>query len=236
MTYTDLTKGLSRAGFAAAALAATSFALPGLASAQNYGYYAGDQYNAAHEQCKKDEKRDKLVGGLIGAVIGGVVGSNVAGDGVQDEGTAIGAVVGGLAGAGIADKRVDCDPAYGNGYNDSYNTQYNSQRVVYGQGGYQNSGYQNDGYNQGTYNQGTYPVYQTGTYRTPQPVYRQQPVYRHDTYGQQRRQDALEAQRQERLKAAQRAERQQRKAYRKGYHTGQAQTHYHGKYICYDHH
>ena len=48
---------------------------------------------------------DTLAGGLIGAGVGGAIGSNLAGGGVQDEGTAIGAALGGLAGANIANSR-----------------------------------------------------------------------------------------------------------------------------------
>ena len=53
---------------------------------------------------------------LIGAGLGGVIGSNLAGGGVQDEGTAIGAVLGGLAGAAYSNK----SSRYG-GYSSGYN-------------------------------------------------------------------------------------------------------------------
>lgn len=50
-----------------------------------------------------------LMGAGIGALAGGVLGSNLAGSGVQQEGTAIGAVVGGLVGYGLTNRS--------NGYN-----------------------------------------------------------------------------------------------------------------------
>lgn len=45
-----------------------------------------------------------LMGAGIGALAGGVLGSNLAGSGVQQEGTAIGAVVGGLIGYGLTNR------------------------------------------------------------------------------------------------------------------------------------
>ena len=232
MTYTHKTKGLSRVGFTAAALAATTLALPLSASAGNTGYYAQDGYHSAHEQCKADEKRDKIVGGVLGAVVGGVVGSNVAGRNVQDEGTAIGAVIGGLAGAGIADKRVDCDPVYNNTYgNGSYDNgryyQGSQQPVVYGTQTYRQPQpvYRDSGYRTTT----SYPV-RTTTYRQPQPVYTQprvivrpQPVYNQGYY-------------QQKPQHVRRDRRRARKAARKAQRRIVNGSHYHGSYVCHGHH
>lgn len=66
---------------------------------------------AANAQVFGDLDSRGIVGTVIGSGLGGVLGSNIAGSGVQDEGTAIGAVVGGLAGMAIAN-RTD---RYGNG-------------------------------------------------------------------------------------------------------------------------
>lgn len=66
-----------------------------------------------------------LVGGAIGAGIGGVIGSNLAGGGVQDEGTAIGAVLGGLAGASIANRtRSNYGNYYGGGHGYGHGNAY----------------------------------------------------------------------------------------------------------------
>lgn len=73
---------------------------------------------AANAQINFDRGSDfAYTGG--GALIGGIIGSNVAGGGVQDEGTAIGAVIGGLAGNYIGNRvqaRQDAQAYYGGGY------------------------------------------------------------------------------------------------------------------------
>ncbi|MCF6221593.1 MAG: hypothetical protein L3J65_10820 [Robiginitomaculum sp.] len=74
-----------------------------------------------------------LLGAGIGASLGGVLGSNLAGTGVQQEGTAIGALLGGIAGASLANsggsryggsgssgRYGDFVPAYGPGYGNGY--------------------------------------------------------------------------------------------------------------------
>ena len=102
--------------------------LAGTASAQNY--HTPQTNHSAHEACKSDESRSKVIGGGIGAVAGAVFGSQVAGSGARTEASVIGGVLGGLAGAGIADKRVDCDPIYnrnvydGTGYQTSSSSGY----------------------------------------------------------------------------------------------------------------
>ncbi len=98
--------------------------LAGTASAQSYNY-AQNGYSA-HEACKTDENRGKIIGGGLGAVAGAVIGSQVAGNGARTEASVLGGVIGGLAGAGIADKRVDCDPVYSTGRPVTYGTSQGS--------------------------------------------------------------------------------------------------------------
>ena len=65
-----------------------------------------------------------LLGGAAGAGLGGVIGSNLAGSGVQDEGTAIGAVLGGLAGASFANSRSNFG---GNPFAGQFNPGFNGR-------------------------------------------------------------------------------------------------------------
>lgn len=166
------------------------------ASAQSYS----SSYNgySAHEACKSDENRGKLIGGGIGAVAGAVIGSQVSGSGARTEGSVIGGVIGGLAGAGIADKRVDCDPIYNQqGYQTSSTSRTYSSAPAYSttsSGGYhQTSSYPDIDYGTRT-TVSDHPVYQNPTWgaqpaRTystqtvSQPVY-SQPTYQHATYSQ----------------------------------------------------
>ena len=124
--------------------AAAAFLMPMSASAQYYGHSNSYQNN-----------NGQLAGGLTGAVIGGVLGSNLAGRGVQDEGTAIGAVAGALIGSTIAGNRGN--RGYYQGNNGYYNGGYYQQpRQVYHSG--QSYGYSQPYYNQGYYRQSA-PVY-----------------------------------------------------------------------------
>ena len=77
---------------------------PAIASANNF--------ENAHERCKRDEDNRQILGGVAGAVLGAVVGSQVAGSGARTEGSWIAGSLGALAGVGIADKSIDCDPVY----------------------------------------------------------------------------------------------------------------------------
>ena len=79
---------------------ATTLSLSTAASAQIFGGHNGRT----------------LLGATIGAGLGGALGSNLAGGGVQDEGTAIGAVLGGLAGAAIANQGSSRYGGYNYGY------------------------------------------------------------------------------------------------------------------------
>lgn len=170
--------------------------LTGVSSAQSYN----SSYNgySAHEACKSDENRGKLIGGGLGAVAGAVLGSQVAGNGARTEASVLGGVLGGLAGAGIADKRVDCDPVYNpEGYQTSSTTRSYGSEPSYSttsSGGYhQTAGYQHVDYGTRT-TVSDHPVYQNPTWgaqpaRTytsqtvSQPVY-SQPTYQQATYSQ----------------------------------------------------
>jgi len=81
----------------------------------------------AHAQLIGGLDNNTLLGGAIGAGVGGAIGSNLAGTGVQDEGTAIGAVVGGLAGAAYANSQSNY---YGNPYAGSFNPGFNSRNLA----------------------------------------------------------------------------------------------------------
>ncbi|MFO1015589.1 MAG: glycine zipper 2TM domain-containing protein [Caulobacteraceae bacterium] len=86
----------------AAALAASTLAVPQYAAAQdsrNYG--SGDV-------CRHDRNQAANRGTVIGAVAGGIIGSQAAGRGNRTEGTILGAVVGGAAGNAIGRNSVRC--------------------------------------------------------------------------------------------------------------------------------
>jgi len=86
-----------------------------------------------------------LLGAGIGAGLGGVLGSNLAGGGVQQEGTAIGAVLGGLAGAAIANSGrggYRGSSRYGNNWRGNYGYNGGGYNYRYGYSyGYNNGGY-----------------------------------------------------------------------------------------------
>ena len=110
-------------------------AMPIAASAHDNGY--------AHRH-QSQNNTSQVVGGLAGAVIGGVLGSNLAGTGVQDEGTALGAVAGAVIGSQLA----------GGHSNQGYYNQGSYGHSQYGQGYYQ----QPQTYYSGqTYGQPVYP-------------------------------------------------------------------------------
>ncbi|RKQ71478.1 outer membrane protein with glycine zipper [Litorimonas taeanensis] len=202
------------------AISLSTLALSGNAFAQNYNHY-NSSYNA-HEACKTNENKQKLLGGGIGAVAGAVLGSQVSGRGARTEGSAIGAVIGGLAGAGIADKRIDCDPVY--------STQ--PQPVYYPS---QPSTYQ------------TVPARHTSTKRYPVTTrVSSHPVYSNPGYSTTQNQNASyhTAQSQPHRVRSYPTTNHQNNYHRSTYVTSQnrhvVQTrstkHYHGKYECHTHH
>lgn len=127
----------------------------------------------ANAQINFDNRNDYYATGA-GAVLGGVIGSNLAGSGVQDEGTAIGAVVGGVLGNAIGNATgYGQNAGYGHagyahaGYAGHGHSAYGYGAQGYGAQGYgvqgygapANGGYYTlgqDGYPQGGYAQGGY--------------------------------------------------------------------------------
>ena len=100
----------------------------------------------ANAQVNFDNRNDYYATGA-GAVLGGVIGSNLAGSGVQDEGTAIGAVLGGVLGNAI-----------GNATGYGQNASYGAQGYGYGAQGYGVQGYGVQGYGYGAQGYGA-PAY-----------------------------------------------------------------------------
>ena len=138
---------------AAAALAVATFTAPAIAHAGNYSS------NNAYEDCKKSDTEAQIIGGVLGALAGGVFGSNVAGGGVQDEGTALGAAAGAAAGIAIANK--DCKKRNGIYTDRTSDRRYATTRrtpvrtVSYnGNNRGYNQGYNRDYSSHGTYNRG----------------------------------------------------------------------------------
>lgn len=154
--------------------------LSATASATDYSSTYNGQ--TAHEACKADENRGKLIGGGLGAVAGAVLGSQVSGNGARTEGSVIGGVLGGLAGAGIADKRVDCDPVYSSGHHSSTSGTYtpSPSSTTYNSGYSTGPSYgttQSSGYHQTA----SYPQVDYGTRTTVS----DHPVYSNPTWGAQ---------------------------------------------------
>ena len=84
---------------AAAAVAASTMAVPTFAAAQNYG--SGDP-------CRTEQRRKANQGTVAGGVLGALVGGSVAGNGAKTEGAVLGGVVGAVAGHQIAKNNVKC--------------------------------------------------------------------------------------------------------------------------------
>lgn len=89
-----------------------------------------------------------LVGAGAGAALGGAIGSNLAGSGVQQEGTAIGALLGGAAGYALANRGNGRygSPAYAGNGRYGRSGRYGSRPVAQTSGRYGTSGY---GYHHG---------------------------------------------------------------------------------------
>lgn len=150
--------------------------LAGTASAQ---YNTSSQGYNAHEACKASENRSQIIGGGIGAVAGAVIGSQVAGNGARTEASVIGGVLGGLAGAGIADKRVDCDPVYSDGYQASSSRTYSGD--TYSGGTYTSSPTYSTTSSSSYHQAASYPQVDYGTRTTVS----DHPVYSNPTWGAQ---------------------------------------------------
>ncbi len=87
---------------AAAAVAASTLAVPTFASAQsNRAYGSGDP-------CRAEQRRKANQGTVAGGVLGAIVGGSVAGNGAKTEGAILGGAVGAVAGHQIAKNNVKC--------------------------------------------------------------------------------------------------------------------------------
>lgn len=166
-------KKASVAAFAALAVAG-SLMVPGVVSAQTYGYGYPPAYNSYGSQdryndpCVGDQRSRTAGGGVLGAAIGAVAGSQLAARGRRTEGSVLGGVLGAAIGAGVGNSSANCDSRYRSssyGYSQPYGETYVPPAY-----GYDNSGYDrryDDGYGR------DYREYDQG-YSQPAPDYRYQ--------------------------------------------------------------
>ncbi|MBK1969453.1 glycine zipper 2TM domain-containing protein [Brevundimonas diminuta] len=139
-----ISKKASAAGIAALACA-SAVALPGVASAQSYGYdyppaygYGNNRYSQGtyYDPCARDQRQRATTGGLLGAAIGAVAGSQLAARGRRTEGSALGGVLGAAIGAGVGNSSAACDSRYRRDANYGYQGTYVPPAY-----GYDNRGY-----------------------------------------------------------------------------------------------
>jgi hypothetical protein len=170
---------LSKKVSAVAALAvAGSLMVPGVVSAQTYGYGYPPAYNSSYgaqgryyDPCVGDQRNRATTGGVLGATIGAVAGSQLAARGRRTEGSVLGGVLGAAIGAGVGNSSANCDSRYrsNSGYNQPYGGTYVPPAY-----GYDNRGYDrryDDGYGR------DYREYSDGYdrgYTQPAPDYRYQ--------------------------------------------------------------
>lgn len=99
---------------ALAAIACAATVLPGIASAQTYGYDYPSAYNqssnAYYDPCVREQRERQAGSGLLGAAIGAIAGSQVASRGRRTEGSLLGGVVGAAIGAGVGRGTAACQP------------------------------------------------------------------------------------------------------------------------------
>lgn len=152
-----LSKKASAAAVAALAVAGTLM-LPGVSSAQTYGYgyppaYGYNNsysYGQGYDPCVRDQRDRTTTGGVVGATIGAIAGSQLAARGRRTEGSVLGGVLGAAIGAGVGNSSAACDSRYPSssyGYDQSYGRTYVPPAY-----GYDNSGYDrgyDDSYNRG---------------------------------------------------------------------------------------
>ena len=86
----------------AAAIAASTFAIPQFAAAQAYRDYG------TADPCVEQQRSAANKGTAVGAVLGAVLGSQVAGHGAKTEGSIVGAGLGAVAGHQIAKSNFKC--------------------------------------------------------------------------------------------------------------------------------
>ena len=87
---------------AAAAVLATSLAVPQFAAAQSTRSYGSGDI------CREARRDSGHKGALVGGVLGAVIGSQVAGNGAKTEGAVLGGVVGAAAGNQVGRNRINC--------------------------------------------------------------------------------------------------------------------------------
>lgn len=140
-----LSKKASAAAVAAFAVAG-SLMVPGVVSAQTYGYgyppaYGYNNsynYGQGYDPCVRDQRDRTTTGGAVGATIGAIAGSQLAARGRRTEGSVLGGVLGAVIGAGVGNNSAACDSRYRSsyGYDQSYGRTYVPPAY-----GYDNSGY-----------------------------------------------------------------------------------------------
>jgi uncharacterized protein YcfJ len=87
---------------AAAAVLATSLAVPQFAAAQSTRTYGSGDI------CREARRESGHKGAIVGGVLGAVLGSQVAGKGAKTEGAVLGGVVGAAAGNQVGRNRINC--------------------------------------------------------------------------------------------------------------------------------
>lgn len=172
-----LSKKASAAAVAALAVAG-SLMVPGVVSAQTYGYgyppaYGynnSNSYGRGYDPCVRDQRDRTTTGGVVGATIGAIAGSQLAARGRRTEGSVLGGVLGAALGAGVGNNSAACDSRYRSssyGNNQSYGGTYVPPAYGYDNRGYDrryDDGYGRD-YRESDYDRG---------YTQPAPDYRYQ--------------------------------------------------------------
>ncbi len=130
---------------AVAALAiAGSLMVPGVVSAQTYGYDYPSAYQNSYSRqgyydpCVGDQRNRATTGGVLGATIGAIAGSQMAARGRRTEGSVLGGVLGAAIGAGVGNSSANCDSRY---RTSSYEDPYYGRTYVPPAYGYDNRGY-----------------------------------------------------------------------------------------------
>ncbi|WP_278070914.1 glycine zipper 2TM domain-containing protein [Brevundimonas sanguinis] len=149
-----ISKKASAAAIAALACA-SAVALPGVASAQSYGYdyppaygYGNSGYSQGtyYDPCVRDQRQRATTGGVLGAAIGAIAGSQMAARGRRTEGSALGGVLGAAIGAGVGNSSAACDSRYRRDADYGYQGTYVPPAYGYDNRGYDSRSYDNRAY------------------------------------------------------------------------------------------
>jgi len=147
-----ISKKASAAAIAALACA-SAVALPGVASAQSYGYdyppaYSNSGYSQGtyYDPCVRDQRQRATTGGVLGAAIGAIAGSQMAARGRRTEGSALGGVLGAAIGAGVGNSSAACDSRYRSNADYGYQGTYVPPAYGYDNRGYDSRSYDNRAY------------------------------------------------------------------------------------------